>query len=369
MRASRRMISITIALVVLFAGAMLFYKLIAMKKVPAPAAAGNKTVVEVQQAKTIENASVLTFKATLEPVDEGIVSGKISGKVVKILFEDGKKVSQDEPLVMLDDQDLRNQLKSAETNLQRLEINLESAQRDYDRNKQLFDNNAIAKSDFENAETALKTAKVDLESANVNIESLKDSLENFIIRAPISGTVDEKSVNLGQFVTPGAVLAKVKNTYSLNAVIQLKQSDLDKVKVGQKATLKLSKEDTAGYKGVVKAIDVSANVAARVFDCKVQIGNEAGKLHPGGFAYVEIPVDKKREMVAIPMEALTGSEGNYSIFTVENGVARKRIVTIGEIHDNMAEVISGLKAGEKVIVTNLNTLQDGDAVAVNGQGE
>jgi len=368
MKISRKTISI-IVIVILAAGAFLAFRLATSKKTPTPASAGNKTYVEVQQAKTVKNTSVLSFKATLEPVEEGIVSSEISGKVVEILFNNGKKVTRGEPMVMLDDQYLANQLKSAQTNLQKLELNLDLSQRNYDRIKQLYDNSAVSKSDFENAEAALKTASVDLESAKVNIEILKDTLEDVVVRSPISGAVDEKDVILGQFVSPGDVLTKVKNTASLYAVIQLKQSDLNKVKAGLKAAVKLSREDTQGYQGVVKAIDVSADVSARVFDCKVQIENESEKLHPGEFVYVEIPVDETIEKVVIPMKALTGAEGNYSIFTIENGIARKHTVTIGEIQNNLAEVISGLKAGEKVIITNLNMLQDGDAVAVSGQGE
>jgi len=353
----------------LAAGAFWAFKMVTAKKTPAPASAGNKVYVEAQQAKTVKNASVLSFKATLEPEEEGIVSSKISGKVVQILFDNGRKVTQGAPMVMLDDQDLANQLKSAQTNLQKLELNLDLSQRNYDRIKQLYDNSAVSKSDFENAEAALKTAKVDLESARINIEILQDTLEDTVVRSPISGAVDEKEVVLGQFVSPSNVLAKVKNTASLYAVIQVKQSDLDKVKAGSKATVKLSREDTKGYQGVVKTIDIAADVSARVFDCKVQVGNEAGKLHPGEFAYVEIPVDETVEKVVIPMKALTGAEGNYSVFTIENSVARKHAVTIGETQNNLAEVISGLKAGEKVIVTNLNMLQDGDEVSVSGQGE
>lgn len=368
MKISRKTISI-IVIVVLIAGAFWAFKLVTTKKTPAPASAGNKVYVEVQQAKAVKNASVLSFKATLEPVEEGIVSSEISGKVVEILFDNGKKVTRGAPMVMLDDQDLANQLKSAQTNLQKLELNLDLSQRNYDRVKQLYDNSAVSKSDFENAETALKTAKVDLESAKVNIEILQETLEDVVVRSPINGAADEKNVILGQFVSPNDVLAKVKNTSSLYAVIQVKQSDLNKVKAGSKATVKLSREDTHGYEGFVKAINISADVPARVFNCKVQIENESEKLHPGEFVYVEIPVDESIEKVVIPMKALTGTEGNYSIFTIEDSIARKHTVIIGEIQNNLAEVISGLIAGEEVIISNLNTLQDGDAVAVSGQGE
>jgi len=364
----KKVVSITILLLLLAGGGILFSK-VAHKKAPVTANMDNVTSVKVEQAKTSENPVILSYKATIEPVDEGVVSSKIAGRVVRILFDDSQQVSQDEPLIQLDDQDLRDQLNTAEANLQNLNINLETAQRNYDRNKQLFEQGAIAKADFESVETALKTAKANLNSSLVNIDSLKHSLANAVIRAPISGIIDNKSVNLGQYVSPGTELAKVKNVSSVYATIQVGQSDVKYITAGQKAQVKLGQNDSTIYEGVVKMINVSADSSARVFNCKVQINNPNQDLHPGVFANVEVATDQKKNLIAIPVNDLTGSEGEYSVFVLENGVARKRSISIGRIIQNLAEVTSGLQEGEQVIVTNLNTLQDGDKVTVNGQGE
>lgn len=367
MSINRKAISIVTIMAVLVAGVML-YSFGTKKEKTLPVAEAHKTSVKVEQAKTIANGAALSFKATLEPVDEGIVSSKVGGKVVSILFQDGKQVTQGEPLVELDDRELRNQLKAAETDLQKLKINLETSQHDYDRYQQLFDSDAIPKVDLENAETVLNNAKADLESANVKIQNLKDSLQDTVIEAPISGTMDEKNVSLGQYVSPGTVLGKVKNVASLNAVIQVNQDDAEYIKVGQKAQVKLSEHGSV-YEGVVKSIGVSADPSARVFNCKVQIENKNQLLHPGVYATVDIVTDQQKKMLVLPIGALSGSEGEYSVFIIENGVARKRSVNIGEIDQQLAEVKSGIKEGEKVIVTNLNTLQDGDEVVIAGQGE
>lgn len=364
----KKIVLATVFLLLFVAGGMFLSK-IAQKKAPVTANTGNITSVEVEQAKTSENAVILSYKATLEPVDEGIVSSKVSGRVVRVLFDDNQQVSRDEPLIQLDDQDLRDQLNTAEANLQTLEINLETAQRNYDRYKQLFDTGAVAKADFESVETALKTAKANLNSSYVNIDSLKHSLADAVVRASISGTIEDKSVNLGQYVSPGTVLAKVKNISAVNAVIQVKQSDAKYITVGQKAQVKLDDNNSTVYEGIVKSMDVSADPSARVFNCKVQIDNPNQDLHPGVFANVEIDTGQKENIIAIPVNYLIGSEGEYSVFVLENDVARQRSISIGRISQNMAEVISGLQEGEQVIVTNLNTLQDGDKVTVNGQGE
>jgi len=361
----KKFVLIVLALVFVVGGIRV-YKNLGAKNQSVQAA--NKVVVQVQQAKTVESTSTLSLKANLAPVEKGIVGSKISGQVVRILFEDGDMVSQGQALIAMDDQDLRNQLQAAEISLQKLQATLDSSQRSFDRTKALFDSGAASKSTMEDAETTLKLAQASVAAEQVNIQSINNSLNNSTLKAPISGEVDEKNVSLGQYVSPGTALATVKNTSSIKAVVQLKQSDLDKVKVGQKAFLRLSKDDANTYEGIVKNIAASADASARVFDCQIQIDNTDGKLRSGVFGYIEIANEQKKDILGIPLSALVGNEGSYSVFTMENNVARKHSVTIGEIQNDIAEVISGIKAGEDVIVTNLNVLQDGDAVEISGQG-
>jgi len=326
------------------------------------------TTVQIQMAKKMALSSVLSFKANLEPVEEGIVGSKIAGQVTRILFEDGEQVTQGEAMAILDDHDAKNQLRIAQIDLQKLEISLDAAQKNYDTIKVLYEAGALPKIELDDSERGLKTAEADYELKQVEIETINNSLNNTVLRAPISGEIREKNITVGEYVSPGAVLAKIINTSSIKAVIQLKQSDLAKVSIGQEVTLKISQNDGTGYKGTIKSLMKSANASTRVFDCQVQVNNAEGRLYSGTFGYVEIPNPEKKASLVIPIAALAGSKGNYSVFTVEDNIACRRSVGIGEIHNDMVEVVSGLQEGEEVIVTNLNALADGYLVKVTEQG-
>jgi RND family efflux transporter, MFP subunit len=330
--------------------------------------ASNITTVQATQVQLTDSASVLYFKATLEPVEEAVVSSKISGQAVKVNFEDGDRVSEGQVLVSLDDQSLQNQLQAAQINLRKLQTTLKSMQRTYDRSKTLYESGALSKSEFENTEADLSMAEANVETEQVNIAEINNSISNSVLRAPISGEIAEKNITLGQYANPGTVAAKIKNDSTIKAAINLKESDLNKVKTGQKVMLKLSKEDPNGYEGIVKVIASSADSASRVFSCLVEVDNSEGKLHSGVFGYIEIPDQGQGQILAIPLGALSGTEGNYTVFVLENNMARQRSVDIGEIQNNQAEVRSGLSTGETVIITNINTLQDGDPVQIEGQG-
>ena len=390
------------------------------KGTPIALAAPNKISVKVSVAKNGIKDSTLSYKASLEASQEAFVSGKVGGKVVQVMFENGQQVSQGDPLIKLDDQDIRNniassqarlkasesqvntsesqaksaesQLVSSQTAFQKMQLNVDNAVRTYDRTKTLFDAGAISKVELESAETMVKNAKSDLVSANATVESSKasietsrtgietskanvttaqidlknmtDSLAYTTITAPISGIMDEKSVDLGQYANMGVTLGKVKAISPIYAVIEVDQNDISSLKAGQSAKVKIGSTEVKVYDGIIKSIDASADATSRVFKCKVEVANPDQALKPGIYANVDIVGDQTSEVISITTEALSGNEGNYSVFVIDKGVARKHIVSIGKITKDLVEIKDGVKIGDSVIISNVNTLQDGDAVSV-----
>lgn len=380
----RRMFLVVITVVIFIAGVIFFrhngfqLTLAAKGNQSGTKVTSNKLAVKVIKPGELGQSAGSTYKATLEADQEGIISSKNSGKALSILFDDGQQVSQGEELVILDDQDIQNQVKSAESQLevskaalQKTEANLENAQRTYDRTKQLVEQGAAAQVELDNADTSLKTTQADIASnqasiqaAQTNIDNLKTSLADMIIRAPITGVIDGKNVSLGQFLTPGNVLGKVMDISSVDAIIEIDQALIKNVKIGQKAKVTLNEDVTQTYEGVVKSINTSADSSSRAFKVKIQLDNQKLSLRPGVSARVMLIDDAKTHNFVIPVALITGKEGNYFVYINDNGIARKRTVTVGNLFNNQAEIKSGLKGNEAIISTNLNTLQDGDAITV-----
>lgn len=338
----------------------------------------NKVAVQVIKPQEAAQSEGPKYKATLEAGQEGIVSSKNSGKVISILFNDGKQVTQGETLVVLDDQDINNQIKSSESqlevakaSLQKTEANLENTQRSYDRTKKLAQQDAVAQAELENAETSLKMIKADFASSQANlqvvqtnIDNLKTVLADMTIRAPLTGVLDGKNVSLGQYLTPGNVVGKVKDISLIDAEIEIDQALIQTVKIGQKARLKLSEDDPDTYEGEVKSINSSADSSSRAFKVKIQLDNAKLSLKPGVSAKVTLIGDAKVQKFAIPVALITGKEGDYSVYINENGIVKKLAVTIGTLVNNQAEIKSGLQGNESIISTNLNMIQEGDEITV-----
>jgi len=353
------------------------------------AAVSNKIAVQIQEAKTVGKNASDTYKATLEAYQQGIISSKLSAKLVTVSIQNGQYVNAGDTLITLDSQDTQNSIKSAQSQLQvyedqlntsqvaleKLQVNLDDAKRNYDRQKALFDKKAIAQTDLEAADKALKTTQADydsgnasiktatgnLESEKVTISNLQDTLNNTIIKAPISGVISEKSASIGQMATQSTVLAKINDISSVYATIQVPQEEINSVTIGQAATIIVDGIDTP-YNGTVQSKELSADTTSRVFNCKIKIDNSDKSLLPGIYAKVNLISNEKIDMVTVPISALVGSDGDYYVFINDNGTAKKQKVTIGETNKNDGEIKSGVQAGDQVICSNTSSLQDGNAV-------
>lgn len=369
-------------------------------------ASENKLSVEVYKAELKDRMSGDTYKSTLEAYEQGIISSKISAKVTKVVVENGQYVNEGDTIAVLDDQDIQNsiktataqlevnekqvnsaeqQLNSTQTSLEKLKINVDDAQRNYDREKALFDAGAVSQSELDASEKALNASKADynsgqanieiskasiesakasVEAQKVNIEKLQNDLNNVVIKAPISGVISEKNVNVGQIINQGAVLAKINDISYVFATIQVPQEKINDIKVGKPAEVTLEDNNTV-HNGTLDSIDLSGDSTLRVFNCKIKIENSNKELLPGEYAKVNFSnTENNNKVITIPVSSLAGSEGDYYVFINDNGVASKVSVDIGDADENNVEITSGVKEGDEIICTNMSSLKDGCKIDV-----
>lgn len=337
--------------------------------------------VQVTHAQEEDKNVGMTYKATVEASEEGIVSSQASGKVIKVLFENGKLVKAGAPLVQLDNVDAVNQLKMAEAQLEsanallkKTEAGFLTTKLTYERTLALFKQGSVAQSDLDNAKAALDMGNADLSTAKAGIETAKatvlmrqTALSQMTIKAPMSGVVDAKSVNLGQFLSPGAVIATVKNVDYVDAVFLVEQDALSNIAVGQKAELTLQGTKDKKYTGVINSIGLSADPKSRVFTAKLRIENKNGELRPGVFAWVDLKAEKLSKVLTLPVDLISGKEGAYYVFVNEGGIAKIKPLMLGEVFENRVQIKAGISAKDEIISTNLNTLQDGDLVNITNK--
>lgn len=406
MKKVRKIVIYALVVAVLLVGAFIVKFISSNSKTDNVMASENKLSVEVYKTELKNRMSGDTYKSTLEAYEQGIISSKISAKVTKVVVENGQYVNEGDTIAVLDDQDIQNsiktataqlevnekqvnsaeqQLNSTQTSLEKLKINVDDAQRNYDREKALFDAGAVSQSELDASEKALNTSKADynsgqanieiskasiesakasVEAQKVNIEKLQNDLNNVVIKAPISGVISEKNVNVGQIINQGAVLAKINDISYVFATIQVPQEKINDIKVGKPAEVTLEDNNTV-HNGTLDSIDLSGDSTLRVFNCKIKMENSNKELLPGEYAKVNFSnTENNNKVITIPVSSLAGSEGDYYVFINDNGVASKVSVDIGDADENNVEIISGVKEGDEIICTNMSSLKDGCKIDV-----
>ena len=237
-------------------------------------------------------------------------------------------------------------------------------QKDYEHYEKLWAAGAMPANDLEKAKLAIEVAQHDLNSAQVGVNNAQLSLRETVVSAPIAGVVAYRSVNLGQMVSSGVPLLALEDVSSVYAIVNVKQIDLPLVKVGMTVQVMPSDDDEQALTGTVSLISPVANQAARVFEVRVKVVNKSGLFKPGMFVKTRIDLGTPEDVLAVPLNALSGKEDAYYVYVAEENQARKRMVGIGAALGEQIEIKSGLKPGEKVIVTNINKLKDQDQIAI-----
>lgn len=325
----------------------------------------SKTAVNVQTAKETPKNLGDTYKATFEASKQGTVTSKLSAKIVSVTVENGQYVNEGDTIATLDDQDIQNniktaqaqlevtqkqldasnqQLNSAQVSMEKLKINLDDAQSNYDREKTLFESNAISQVELQTAEKTLNSAKADYDSGNASIQTAtanvataqanidvqktnlsksQSDLNSTVIKAPISGVISNKNMTVGQMASSNTALAMVNDISSVYATIQIPQEKINTAKIGQETKVSIAGNDQA-YDGNIEYIDATADPTSRVFNCKIKLTNSDKSLFPGIYGKVTLINDQSENVITVPVNSLTGSNGNYYIFINDNGKAKKQ---------------------------------------------
>jgi len=340
--------------------------------------------VSFEVVKMEDRQPTLSYTGTVEAVQEAIVASEDSGIVDSVMVQNGSMVDSGQTLVQLDGSDYKIALEScqaavgkAQAGLAIDQANLEPAITDYNRDKQLFSAGAVPEKtldDDKNAvavdEAEVDAAQSDLEAANASVASAQNSLNDASICSPISGLVSDCSVKVGQYLSPGMApatqLLKVENISSVYADVNISEDDAASVKTGMIADVSTD-NSTVVLKGTVEQMDPVADSSSRVFETKILIPNGEQLLKPGMFVKVQIDAGAPVEVISVPLNAVISQYGLFDVFVDDNGKAKSTQVHVGQVFGQAVAIESGLQAGQKVILTDVSTLKDGDQIVLSNR--
>jgi membrane fusion protein (multidrug efflux system) len=321
--------------------------------------------VTVREVGMVEKEEAVALTGSLEALHEGVISPKVTGRVSAVLVENGDAVAAGQPLILLEDIEYANALAIARANSKKAEAGLATARTNSDRFSELYSVSAISEKDHEDAQTGLMLAEAEAAAAAAVVSNAEESLRGATVVSPFDGVVANSSVTQGQLVAAGTALMAVEDISSVYVVVNVEQKHLGLVRTGLTAAVNVDSFAGRNFTGLVEIINPAANSVARVFETKIRVENGDGLLKPGMFAAAQIKTGEKGDVLVVPQNALISIQGMFFAFVAEGDRVQRRQVEIGQVIDQMVEIKSGLTAGQKIAVTNVNKLKDQDKIIIS----
>jgi membrane fusion protein (multidrug efflux system) len=318
------------------------------KKTPATAgpAAGPATQVAAEPAKLQAIAETLAVVGTLAANEFVEVKSETDGTIAEILFNEGQPVKKGDLLLRLDESKFAASLAEAEANLKLTATTFE-------RNKQLFREKLVSQQEYDQAASLLQVNQA-------TVELRKRLLQDARIVAPLSGIVGARNISPGQVISKNTTLTWLIDLELVKAEFNVPERFLGEIKQGQPVELSVAAYPKQKFQGEVYFIAPQVDSATRTVLVKARIPNADHKLKPGMFANFDLTLTLRQDAIVIPESALMAMGERTAVYVVaSDGTAQMRSVKIGLRTANQIEVVSGLEAGEKVIIEGLQKVRPG----------
>jgi membrane fusion protein (multidrug efflux system) len=307
-----------------------------------------------------------TWPTTLEVIGtaaaiQGVTVGAdLPGTVDKIHFESGQSVKEGDILVELD-------IRQEKAQLANIEAQRDLARIQYGRSEELVKAGVISKSEYDNAASQQKATEA-------QVGEIKASIARKTIHAPFSGILGIRQISLGQYLAAGQAIVSLQALNPIYVNFGVPQQDTPKMSMGH--ALQVTTTDLPGvvFNGKITALDSVVNEQTRNIQVQATFQNQAGRLRPGMYVQVELPLGKPRDVIPLPASAINYAPYGNSVFVVAEmkdqkgntyrGVKQQVVKIEGSRGDQVA-ITSGLNAGDEVVSSGVFRLRNAAPVLVN----
>ncbi|MFZ2491787.1 MAG: efflux RND transporter periplasmic adaptor subunit [Thermoanaerobaculia bacterium] len=310
--------------------------------------------VSVAAVTTGPISSYVSSTANLVAENEVKIVSEADGRVERLLVEEGDHIQQGQPLALLNRGD-------AQILREKARVRASNARVAFVRASDMNEKSLVSQDAFDKVSMEKQVADQELAEAEYR-------LGKTTIRAPFSGTVTERMINVGQHVRPSDVLFTLTDFDPLVARIFLPERDVLTLQNGREVRLTLRASSEVAFRGRIRQISPVVDTSTGTVKVTVEAVNPPAAVRPGAFVTVEIVRETRPSAMRVPREAVVRELREAHVFVADGKVARRRDVTLGIEEGNVVEVVSGVKVGDKVIVAGQGALKDGSAVKVAAKG-
>lgn len=312
-------------------------------------------VVIVTTVKESRLAPMVTGVGTFTPYNDVVLKSETTGRIEAIHFKEGDRAKPNQKLFTLHNKEQQAKVKKAEASL-KLSKNILA------RKEALFQKKFISPQDLEQAETQVQADEADLDLA-------KEALAKSEVFAPFDGVLSNRKFSKGAYVAEGDELVRIQDLTPIRLIFQAPQKEIPAIKVNDKVTATTDVYPDKTFEGKVEAIEPSVNEETRSVMIYTTFENKDELLIPGLYGRVQLSSSspQKSTVPTIPEQALvTRQDGTY-VYKKDGNKAVLTKVTIGTRASDQAEVLSGVKTGDQIVLEGQDKIHDGSLITNNSK--
>jgi membrane fusion protein (multidrug efflux system) len=329
---------------------------------PGPTAA-TETALHVLTATATDRPMprYLTLTGSLRANEESDVAADATGKVVAVLVERGQVVRRGQIIARLDSRSAAFAATAAAAQAKVAQSQLEQARLECDRVKHLLDTGAISRAEFDRQTSACTSQQWSAAAAEAQQDTATKTVGDSSIRAPFDGVVGERFVNVGQYVQPSTRVASVYSADPLRLELTVPESNVAVVHEGMPVSFTVVAFGDQPFEGHVKYISPAVRESTRDLVVEAIVPNGDGRLKPGMFAVAKLLLATPPTPV-VPTAAVVQDDTGARLFVIAGKQAQERLVQLGETVGDVVAVVSGVSAGDAVVLHPGGDMHDGARV-------
>ncbi len=305
---------------------------------------------------------------SLEPEESAQITAEVTGAVKEVRFNAGDAVTPETVLVRIDPERYRFEAERAAATYRRAAADLKRAESDRERREALAKEELVAVEELTRVRQEVERLAADAAAARAAWDLAIQNEQRSAVRAPKAGEINTRSVEPGQFVQVGNVLATLVDLRRLRLRFRVTESESLKAREGQTVGFRVAFLGQAVFTARVYHVGNVADPATRQVEILAWVDNP-GPLKPGFFAEVTLETGTHKSAIVVPESAVQASERGFVVYAVEGGKAREKPVTIGlRTGDGSVEILSGVHPGETIVVEGSDRLAEGMTVETVGAG-
>ncbi|MQA91081.1 MAG: efflux RND transporter periplasmic adaptor subunit [Gemmatimonas sp.] len=311
--------------------------------------------VEVAEVQAASFADFVQIVGRIEADHDVTISAEESGTIRELLVEKGGFVQEGQPIARIDDSVLRPQSEQAAA-----EATL--AQETWERQRRLWEEDRVG------SEINYLQARYQAETAAAGARALQERLDRTVVRAPISGVLDDRLVEVGTLVSPGTPIGRILDTRTVKVAGGVPERYAGQIETGSEVQIGIEGAVGVSFTGEVNFVGAAVDQENRSFPIELHVPNEDGRLKPGMVVNVRVLRETVAEALVIPQEAVLREEDGYAVFVaIDRGgelFAESRPVALGPSQGNQVMIDEGLDVGDQVIVVGQTRLATGDQLQI-----